>query len=217
MSVPARKDWPTFDQRPVGRDELLEDRRCGTIAERDERARDERPVRVSPASPPDDDRPGEPDPGGDIEDDALAPERAGQLGEPVVSGQDRSRRRATPRTRAGSRSARSAMVVSVTPAAVASAEQRSRHRCRPRRSRGGHRLRPAGPGRCASVRGVGVKSSIGELDGPEIEVRRVELISIPAGRASKASKPASTIRGQPGCVTGDRRDRRDVRLAAPAA
>ena len=65
------------------------DGRARALAERDERAREERPVGLA-GVPADDDRAGEADAGRDVEDDALAPQRAGQLGEPVVGRQDRA-------------------------------------------------------------------------------------------------------------------------------
>ena len=76
---------PAVDLR-ARRDELLEDRRLGAVAELDDRAGDERPVR-RPDRPADDDRLGRLHAGGDAQDHAVAPAGTGQLGEPVVLGQ----------------------------------------------------------------------------------------------------------------------------------
>ena len=84
-SVPVNRLGPTVDLL-ARRDELLEDRRLGAVAELDDRPGDERPVR-RPDRPAEDDRLVELDAGRDPQDHAVAPAGAGQLREAVVLGQ----------------------------------------------------------------------------------------------------------------------------------
>ena len=82
-SVPARNDWRGVGLARPARHELLEDGRRGAVAERDDGPRQQGAIGRAGA-PADDDRPFEADAGRDVEDDALRPERPGQLREPVV-------------------------------------------------------------------------------------------------------------------------------------
>ena len=72
----------------VGFDELLDDRRLGTVVEDDQRAADQRASRTD--RPAEDDRALDADAGRDVDDDPLRPRGARQLGELLVGGQDRA-------------------------------------------------------------------------------------------------------------------------------
>ena len=110
-SVPARNDWPPSRRRRPDGDELLEHGRGrrprrGAMSVRDDAARGRRA-----GGPADDDRAREAHAGRDVEHDALAPQRAGQLREPVVGGQARRRPRAARGRVPDRRPSRSAIVV----------------------------------------------------------------------------------------------------------
>ena len=88
ISVVARQQAGRAGDDLVGLDELLDHRRLGALVEDDERAPDERPR--GPDGPAEHDRPLHADAGRDVDDDALRPGGARQLGELLVGGQDRA-------------------------------------------------------------------------------------------------------------------------------
>ena len=87
--VPAKNAWPPDGRRPVGCDELLDDRCLGLLAETDEAPGHERAVGRADR-PAHDDGPLEPDAVGDVDEDALRPQRSGELGELVGRGDGRA-------------------------------------------------------------------------------------------------------------------------------
>ena len=217
-SVPARNDWPpSSGARPGRSSELLEDGRGRALAERDERPREERPIGGA-GVPADDDRASEADAGRDVEHDALAPQRAGQLGEPVVGRQDRAavEQRADPlgsrRREIGDRRSAS------TPAAVASARKRDRRSRSPssttrRPSRALGQRRPS----TGAVRGDGVRA--GRRPAGPCAGRCRSCTAGSTRRAAprrRRSRPADR-RASQAVLTGEWRDRRRCRPASPGS
>ena len=115
--VPVSSDWRALGGIG-GRHELLDQRRLGALAQHDECPRQQRAVRRA-RDPADGDRLLEMDAGGDVDDDALGPQRPGQLGELVVGRQPARPRSSRPRSPLRARSL--AIVVNSTPASMAAA------------------------------------------------------------------------------------------------
>ena len=105
----GRNDWPTA-AAPAGRDELLDDRRLGAVAERDE-VRDISARSGAPARPAEDDRTPEPDAGGNVEEDALVPAARGRAAAKLIVGREAAAAARRPRMPVGPASGGRANVV----------------------------------------------------------------------------------------------------------
>ena len=178
----------------IGRDQLLEDGRRGAVAERDDGPRQERPIgRAGP--PADDDRPLEADAVGDVEDDALRPQRPGQLREPVVGREGRAAVEQGADASRVARDARSAMVVSSTPAAVASGDRAAAARSpssttsRPSASARQGGVDARGPRRPDERRGL-------ERDRAQVDVGRVQQVRLGRQRLERVERGAPVAASQ---------------------
>ena len=114
--VPAKSAWRPADGRAAT---ARTPRRSspGAVAEPDERPRQERPIRRA-ERPADDDRAFERDAGRDVDDDALAPQRPGELGELVVGRERPGRRSSSVANRVGVAREEAPSVGRATPAAA---------------------------------------------------------------------------------------------------
>ena len=182
------------------RDELLEDRRLGTVTQLDDRPGHERPVR-GPDRPAEDDRLVDLDAGRDPQDDAVAPAGAGQLREAVVLGQ---------RARSGDQPFGRCILDEI-------GERFERHpgsgdagiECERVHAILAERRQTGGPG-IGLGHGVrhglhsarsSVRDDVIEDRGPQVDVRRVQLVRLDRQRLEPGEGGAS-VGAQPGRLAG---------------